>query len=239
MKESKEIQWKALQYLIGECNYGGRVTDDRDRRSLTSLLSLSFSPEILEDGYSLSNSGKYMIPTQGDYSLYLKHIANFPSTQSPEAFGLHENADITKEISASNSIMDSILLTQSIIPTLSASGKSPDTLLSELLEAMLIKMPNNFDMDLIQEKYAITYTESMNTVLIQELVRFNRLISSIRDSLKQSISALKGLTIMSKEIEEICKNLTMNKVPEHWMRRSYPSLKPLVNSTFSFFCLYF
>lgn len=34
----EELPWETLRYLIGEAMYGGRVTDDFDRRVVTTYL---------------------------------------------------------------------------------------------------------------------------------------------------------------------------------------------------------
>lgn len=43
-----QIPWEALQYIIGEINYGGRVTDSWDQRTLKTVLWNFFGPHTVE-----------------------------------------------------------------------------------------------------------------------------------------------------------------------------------------------
>jgi len=79
----------------------------------------------------------------------------------------------------------------------------------------------------VQRKYPVLYEESMNTVLAQEMTRFNRLLSVMRDSLKNIGLAVQGLLVMSAELEGAYRAISINAIPDLWKKASYPSLKPL------------
>lgn len=46
--------------------------------------------------------------------------------------------------------------------------------MDELAEDILSRLPADFNIQLVINKYPVMYEESMNTVLRQEIIRFNR-----------------------------------------------------------------
>uniref|UniRef100_A0A8C5R657 Dynein axonemal heavy chain 12 n=1 Tax=Leptobrachium leishanense TaxID=445787 RepID=A0A8C5R657_9ANUR len=227
VNDYEQVPFEAISYLTGECNYGGRVTDDWDRRLLMTTLADFYNNDIVENPrYSFSPSGNYMAPPRGSYEDYIEFIKRLPFSQNPEVFGLHENVDISKDLQQTKIIFESLLLTQGGSRPGGSSGTSDHTLL-EIANDILSKLPRDFDIEAALQKYPVRYEESMNTVLVQEMERFNNLIRTIRTSLQNLQKAIKGLVVMDSELEALASSLIVGKVPETWARRSYPSLKPL------------
>jgi len=224
----EDIPWKTLKYTAGQCNYGGRVTDDKDRRTLTVILERLYRPEILKEGFQISDSKDWVTPADGSYSAYIEAIKQFPNVAKPEAFGMHENASITKDQNETNALFKNILLTQNSSNS-GGGGKSKDEIVAEVAKSLRSKIPEPFDMEMAQIKYPIRWDESMNTVITQELVRFNRLTAVVRRSLDDIQKAIRGEVVMSVDLEKMFNSVFIGQVPEMWMAKSlsYPSLKPL------------
>jgi len=69
----------------------------------------------------------------------------------PEVFGLHENADITKDLGEVELMLKTILLTQS--QGSGGGGRSAEEVVGDISNDILAKLPANFDMEVI--KYSI------------------------------------------------------------------------------------
>lgn len=223
-----ENPYEAVNYLTGECNYGGRVTDDWDRRLIVTILENFINPQVVQNlNYTFSNVGSfYGLPRKNLYGDYLEHINALPQIHPPDVFGLHNNAGITRDLQISNLLLDSMIKVEG---EGSAAGGGTDNLLVIVSSEILSKLPKNFDIENATKIYPVEYSESMNTVLVQEMVRFNKLLSEVRSSLQNIQKAVKGLVIMSPALELLSSSLLLGRIPAAWAKVSYPSLKTLPN----------
>lgn len=149
-----------------------------------------------------------------------------PVYPSPEVFGLHINSGIIRDLQSTSQLCDSFL---SVMESGGGTddAEAMDNLLIAIASDVLAKLPENFDVETASAKYPVMYTESMNTVLVQEMERFNVLLAVIRRSLQNLIKAIKGAIVMTPELEAIAQSLSIAKYPAFWSKYSYPSLKSL------------
>jgi dynein heavy chain len=224
LDDADRVPYAALAYLAGECNYGGRVTDDKDRRCLVNVLSDFYCADIVEDdGYRFSPSGTYYAPRHGGLFAYKEFVRELPYSEGPEVFGLHDNANISCAIAETNALLGTAL---SLQPRAAAgAGKSYEQVVGELALDIEARLPAQFDIEKALIDFPVKYEESMNTVLTQELLRFNRLTDVMKESLYEIQRAIKGLVVMSGELEAMGTSMTIGKVPAMWTRFAYPSLK--------------
>ena len=227
LDENDFVPYKAIVYTAGECNYGGRVTDDKDRRTLLCILKRFYQPDFLGPDFKISPSGLFVVPEDGDRDSFISFIDKLPLVAAPEVFGMHDNATLTRDQNDTNNLLQSILDAEGGGSGGGGGSTSKDDSILSVAFDIAQKVPENFDLEFAQLKYPVKWDESMNTVLCQELIRFNNLLSLMRQSLSDIQKAVKGLVVMSSELEVLGNSLYINRTPAMWKARSYPSLKPL------------
>ncbi|XP_038058163.1 dynein heavy chain 6, axonemal-like isoform X3 [Patiria miniata] len=227
-----EIPWDALVYITGEITYGGRVTDAWDQRCLRTVLRRFFSPVTLDQDYKYSESGIYYCPDLDTLSEYRNYVENLPIIDEPEIFAMFDNANIAFQRQETQQLINTILEVQPRMAS-GGSGMSNDDIVYELAESILAKLPDNLDIDeAYQEMFKADdkgRINSLTTVLCQEVDRFNILLKVIKSSMRTIQKAIKGLVVMSEELESVYHSFINNQVPEMWSNAAYPSLKPLAS----------
>ena len=97
------------------------------------------------------------------------YIKSLPINDTPEIFGLHDNANITFAQNETFRVLTDLLELQP--KTASAGGSSREEVMEKTAKEILSKVPKPVDIGAVMEKYPVMYEQSMNTVLVQEIIR--------------------------------------------------------------------
>ncbi|XP_068084800.1 dynein axonemal heavy chain 8 [Anabrus simplex] len=221
MDPKRGVSWNTVRYMLGEIQYGGRVTDDFDKRLLNTFAKVWFSENMFSDTFQFYTG--YKIMRFKNLNDYLSAIDDLPTVDPPQVYGLHPNADITYQSNVTKKTLDQIL---SIQPKESsgAGGETRETVVGRMATDMLQKLPKDYDPFEVKERLKIMgITSSMNIFLRQELDRMQKVIKIVRTTLKDLLLAIEGTIIMNEALRDALDNIYDARIPALWRRVSWVS----------------
>ncbi|XP_045354026.1 dynein axonemal heavy chain 8 isoform X3 [Leopardus geoffroyi] len=217
----KGVSWSTVRYMIGEVQYGGRVTDDFDKRLLNCFARVWFSEKMFEPSFQFYTG--YKIPLCKTLDQYFEYIQSLPSLDNPEVFGLHPNADITYQSNTASAVLETIT---NIQPKESGGGvgETREAIVYRLSEDMLSKLPPDYIPHEVKARLIkMGHLNSMNIFLRQEIDRMQRVIAILRSSLSDLKLAIEGTIIMSENLRDALDNMYDARIPQIWKRVSWDS----------------
>ncbi|XP_032581827.1 dynein heavy chain 6, axonemal [Drosophila sechellia] len=226
-----EIPWEAILYINGDITWGGRVTDYWDLRCLRTILTIFSSKRIIQPDYKYCRGDSYYRdPRKKTLTEYSAYVQGFPVLEDPEIFGMNQNANIVFQTKETSFFINTLLLGQ---PRSAADeGQAMENEIAQQTIARIQKsLANKIKREPIHDTLSVLDAKgqvpSLTIVLVQEIDRFNIALGIIHDSLVNLSKAIKGLVVMSEELENVFKALLSNQVPASWAKRSFLSIKPL------------
>ncbi|XP_067008020.2 dynein axonemal heavy chain 8 [Anabrus simplex] len=215
------VSWTTVRYMLGEIQYGGRVTDDYDKRLLNTFAKVWFGESMFSDDFHFHTG--YKIIRYNYLEDYLNAIENLPAVDPPEVYGLHANAAITYQANFIKNTLDQIL---SVQPKESSGteGETREVAVAKQAIELLEKLPADYDPFEVRERLKVMGSlSSMNIFLRQEIDRMQRVIKVVRQTLKDLLLAIEGTIIMNEALRDALDNIYDARIPNFWKKISWVS----------------
>jgi dynein heavy chain len=224
---SGQLSWPTLQYMVAEAQYGGKITDNVDRRLFNMYAEAWLGPATLAPSFrfnpdtpvaKIPNDFVYNIPQLHDVNEYKAFIEGFPEIDSPEMIGLHPNADLTFMFKAANSLLTTITNTQPK-QSAAAGGETREDVVTRKAAENLTKLPDDYIADDYKERIQKMggLEVPLNIFLFQEIERLQGVIGRVRRVLTVLQQAIRGEVVMTTELQETLDAMYDARVPFSWL----------------------
>lgn len=226
--EFSTLSFSTLQYMTGEVQYGGRITDDMDRRLFMAYTEAWLSHATLNSTFTFNpeqpinkipQNFVYKIPNFIEHEEFMLYIQKFPDVDSPEIFGLHPNADLTFRFKEVTQLLDTIVETQPKQSSASSGGKTREELVYEKCEELMGNAPVDYVEDEYEDRINAmgSFSVPLNIFLYQEVQRIQIAISKVKFTLKIVMQAIRGEVVVTTEIMDSINAVYDARVPKTWL----------------------
>lgn len=190
---------ETIRFMLGECIYGGRVSNLQDKLRLNALINGALSEN--ENGVASAST----------FEAVLSFVKKLPAEDAAADFGLHSNAAIVRLERETSGFIESVRLNcltptnevipDKIAPYISKSISPPQkTLFNEFNDDtitarashILSVLPAPFDLTHEEEKIKTQTEDWLNVVFIHEITRYNGLLHRISSSCRRVMDAVSG-----------------------------------------------
>ncbi|CAF0880138.1 unnamed protein product [Rotaria sordida] len=219
MDAAKQMQWKTIHYMISEVQYGGRVTDDFDKRLLKTYVKCWFRDEMFDPNFQFEEK-TYRIPKMTRIEDVFDYIETIPNYDSGKVFGLSPLANDRYQEDTTKKVLDTIL---SIQPkeARGGAGETREAVIYRLATETLEKLPPDYIAHEVKER--LSKLEPMNIFLRQEIDRFQRVLNAVRRTLIDLKLAIDGTIVMNEELRDALDRMYDGKIPNIWLKLSWES----------------
>ena len=214
--KKRSIDWDTLNYMICDVQYGGRITDDYDRRLFNTYGQVWLSTAIFDANFRFHEG--YKIPQVMEVSDYRKAIEKLPLIDSPNLFGLHPNADLSFRTRQTAQVLSTVLDVQ---PKQGGGGggETREEAVLKQIKQLKSKLPNDYKRDDVAAGVQrLGGAKPLNICLQQEVDRLQVVLSTVRSSLANLALAIAGTIIMSPDLTNTLDALFMARVPASWTK---------------------
>lgn len=213
--------WETVRYMVCEIDYGGRITDDKDRRLFDAIGRQFLNDRVLHPNFEFYPNYCIPRPPSSDegLSFYQEFVETLPDVESPELFGLHPNADLTFRMKESAEVLWKALDVQPKESTSQGGGTREEEVYLSAKE-MLQKLPVDFKKDHVKEKLKPS-SAPLNIFAHQEIDLIQTVLRTVRKTLEELRLAIEGTIVMSATLQDALNCIYDGRVPSWWSQISW------------------
>jgi len=221
-----KVSWEAVRYMVCEIQYGGKITDNLDRRLFETYGDAWLSPKIFDPAFEFAPG--YKIMKHSDISRFREAIAQeMKNDDHPNAFHMHANADLTCRTKMTNAVLKTIIDVQPKDSGGGSGGATREEVVLDLASSFLDKMPQSFDPLVVRKALNKLnnngHAQPLTIHLKQEIDLMELVINLTRKTLKNLRLAIAGTIIMSADLIEALNCIYDARVPPLWLKKSWKS----------------